>query len=125
MSRPSLSDFVPMWLLSSQAFLRAMIIGISLCVIHTAGVLLTVYLILTQLVDPVDSSESPYLKICTSALACPMYSLGSGLTGTTIQLLTSIAGLILNLTLVLGIVHSVSAALFLWLVSVNTTCTSH
>merc|ERR1712156_600414 len=85
-------------------------------IIHTAGILLAVYLLLTRLIDP-GVAESPYLKVCTSAISCPLYRLATDTTGTAIQLVTSIAGLVLNVTMVLGLIHSIASAVFIWLVA--------
>lgn len=114
--RGSLTDFLPVWLLSSQTCIRALLIGLCLSIIHTAGILLAVYLLLTRLIDP-GVGESPYLKVCTSAISCPLYRLATDTTGTAIQLLTSIAGLVLNVTMVLGLIHSVASAVFIWLIA--------
>jgi len=114
--RASLSDLLPVWLLSSQTCIRALLIGVCLSIIHTAGILLAVYLLLTRLIDP-GVAESPYLKVCTSAISCPLYRLATDTTGTAIQLVTSIAGLVLNVTMVLGLIHSIASAVFIWLVA--------
>ena len=57
--RASLSDLLPVWLLSSQTCIRALLIGVCLSIIHTAGILLAVYLLLTRLIDPGKSSGHP------------------------------------------------------------------
>jgi len=62
-------------------------------------------------------AASPYLKVCTSAISCPLYRLATDTTGTAIQLMTSIAGLVLNVTMVLGLIHSIASAVFIWLIA--------
>ena len=63
-----------------------------------------------------DKTEKPFHHVCTSAILCPFYRIFDGIAGISVQLGGSILGLIINLTLLLGIFHSASWALLLWLV---------
>ena len=62
-------------------------------------------------------AERSVKHVCTTALACPFYRVLTGETGITVQLVASIAGLIVNITLALGIIHHAANLILMWLVS--------
>ena len=64
-----------------------------------------------------DQSERSINHVCTTALMCPFYRVLSGTTAISVQLVGSIAGLIINMILTLGIIHQAANLLFIWLVS--------
>ena len=70
---------------SSQTALRALIIGVFLTLVHICGVLLSVYLLVTRVLEP-DMPEKPINHICTTAIFCPLYRVTEGLAGIAIQL---------------------------------------
>ena len=75
-------------LLTSQTSCRVMLIGIVFSVLHTAGILVSAYLMTERLLEP-DLPEKPVFHVCTEALFCPFYRILTGLNGIAIQLLGS------------------------------------
>ena len=75
-------------LLTSQTSCRVMLIGIVFSVLHTAGILVSAYLMTERLLEP-DLPEKPVFHVCTEALFCPFYIILNGLNGIAIQLLGS------------------------------------
>ena len=71
--------------LRSVTALRALIIGLFLSLVHVCGVLLSVYLLVTRVLEP-DMPEKSMNHVCTTAIFCPMYRVAEGLTGIAIQL---------------------------------------
>ena len=66
-------------------------------------------------------AERSVKHVCTTVLACPFYRTLTGSTGIIIQLVASIAGLIINITLALGILHHAASLILMWLVSYENT----
>ena len=75
-------------LLTSQTSCRVMLIGIVFSVLHTAGILVSAYLMTERLLEP-DLPEKPVFHVCTEALFCPFYRILNGLNGIAVQLLGS------------------------------------
>ena len=75
-------------LLSSQTSCRVLLIGVTLSVLHTAGVLISTYLMTDRILEP-DLPEKPIFHVCTEAVFCPFYRVFTGLTGIVIQLMGS------------------------------------
>ena len=70
-----------------------------------------------------EKTEKPIHHVCTSALLCPFYRILKGLAGISVQLGGSILGLFINLLLLLGVFHSASWALLIWLLAyIFATC---
>ena len=92
------------------------------------GVYLTQYNLHTFLyiIISLDQSERSIKHVCTTALLCPFYRILSGTTAISVQLVGSIAGFIINIVLILGIIHQMANLLLVWLVSylsIVHTCT--
>ena len=62
-----------------------MIIGLFLTMVHTFGVLISIYLFVTRVLDP-EMPEKPSNHLCTTAIFCPLYRVAGGLAGIAIQL---------------------------------------
>ena len=75
-------------LLSSQTSCRVLLIGIVFSVLHTAGILVSAYLMTDRFLEP-DLPEKPVFHVCTEALFCPFYRILTGLTGISVQLIGS------------------------------------
>ena len=75
-------------MLTSQTSCRVMLIGIVFSVLHTAGILVSAYLMTERLLEP-DLPEKPVFHVCTEALFCPFYRILTGLNGIAVQLLGS------------------------------------
>ena len=89
-------------LLTSQTSCRVMLIGIVFSVLHTAGILVSAYLMTERLLEP-DLPEKPVFHVCTEALFCPFYIILNGLNGIAIQLLGSGKNFIFGKTFLLMI----------------------
>jgi hypothetical protein len=75
-------------LLASQTSCRVLLIGIILSCVHTAGILVSTYLLTERLLEP-DLPEKAILHVCTEALMCPFYKVLTGLTAISVQLVGS------------------------------------
>ena len=75
-------------LLSSQTSCRVLLIGIVLSCLHTAGILISAYLMTERILEP-DLPEKPFLHVCTEAIICPFYRILGGLTAIIVQLIGS------------------------------------
>ena len=75
-------------LFASQTSCRVLMIGIVLSVLHTAGILVSAYLMTDRILEP-DLPEKPVFHVCTEALFCPFYRILTGLSGITVQLIGS------------------------------------
>ena len=75
-------------LLSSQTSCRVLLIGIVLSCLHTAGILVSAYLMTERILEP-DLPEKPFLHVCTEAIICPFYRILGGLTAIIVQLIGS------------------------------------
>lgn len=104
-----------MSILSSQTSRAVLLIGIVLSFIHMTGTLISVYYLIDRIMEP-DKSERSENHVCTTALMCPFYRILTGTTAIAVQLVGSIAGLILNMILTLGIIHYAANLVLIWLV---------
>ena len=75
-------------LLSSQTSCRVLLIGVVFSVLHTAGILISTYLMTDRILEP-DLPEKPAFHICTEAIFCPFYRILTGLPGISLQLIGS------------------------------------
>ena len=75
-------------LFSSQTSCRVLLIGIVFSILHTAGILVSAYLMTDRILEP-DLPEKPQFHVCTEALFCPFYVILTGLPGITVQIVGS------------------------------------
>ena len=75
-------------LFSSQTSCRVLLIGLVFSILHTAGILVSAYLMTDRILEP-DLPEKPQFHVCTEALFCPFYVILTGLPGITVQIVGS------------------------------------
>merc|ERR1712008_332796 len=102
-------------LLSSQTSCRVLLIGLVFSILHTAGILVSAYLMTDRILEP-DLHEKPQFHISTEALFCPFYVILTGLPGITVQIVGSTIGLLVNMNLVFCVFYAMSCGLVVWLV---------
>jgi len=110
-----MTSFIPSSILSSKSSRAVLLIGIVLSFLHLLGLLISVYYLVDRLLEP-DQSERSIKHVCTTALLCPFYRILSGTTAISVQLVGSIAGFIINIVVILGIIHQMANLLLVWLV---------
>ena len=75
-------------LFSSQTSCRVLLIGVVFSILHTAGILVSAYLMTDRLLEP-DMPEKPQFHVCTEALFCPFYRILTGYSAITVQIIGS------------------------------------
>ncbi|XP_023327578.1 uncharacterized protein LOC111700772 [Eurytemora carolleeae] len=103
---------------------RISLIGTSLAFIHCAGIVVSLYYLITNyLNDDPSAADDPISHICTDALLCILFRFGpnkehTGQTSTALagQLLFSLTALTVNLFLVGGALGNRPLALLSWLI---------
>ena len=75
-------------LFSSQTSCRVLLIGVVFSILHTAGILVSAYLMTDRILEP-DLPEKPQFHVCTEALFCPFYRILTGYSAISVQIVGS------------------------------------